>query len=240
MNAYRKLWIYIKFSVKLFIKNPGFTTLKTTIRFFPAWKTHLANGKNSVTDSIPWLTFPSINFLNKNINKQMTVFEYGSGGSTLFWSERIKQIISVEHDKKWYEKVKKELELREIKHVSYFLLEAEEDPDFALKSSANPNDYISDDENFVGQKFEQYVRKIDEYPDEYFDIILIDGRARPSCIAHGMKKLKPQGYLVIDNSERGYYFKRFEFSNSRWERKDFPGPSPYSYHLSNTTFFKKI
>lgn len=240
MNTYRKIWIYIKFSVKLFIKKPGITTLKTTIRFFPAWKTHLADGKNSVTDSIPWLTFPSIHFLKKIISNQMIVFEYGSGGSTLFWSGKTKQVISVEHNGAWYAKIKNELEIREIKNVSYFLLEGEDEPDYALKSSADPKDYISEDESAVGKKFERYVKKIDEYPDEYFDIILIDGRARPSCIAHGMKKLKPQGYLVIDNSERNYYFKRFKFSKSQWERKDFPGPSPFSYHFSQTTFLKKI
>jgi hypothetical protein len=240
MNIYRQIWIYIKFSVKLFIEKPGFTTLKTTIRFFPAWKTHLADGKSSVTDNIPWLTFPSIHFLNKNINNQMIVFEYGSGGSTLFWSGKTKEVVSVEHDGAWYTKIKKELEVREIKNVSYFLFEAEPDPGYELKSPDNPSDYISEDENAAGKKFERYVKKIDEYPDQYFDIILIDGRARPSCIAHGMKKLKPQGYLVIDNSERAYYFKRFGFSKSQWERKDFPGPSPYSYHFSQTTFLKKL
>lgn len=170
----------------------------------------------------------------------MIVFEYGSGGSTLFWSDKVKEVISVEHDRAWYSKIKQELSVREINNVSYFLLEPENDPDYELKSSANPKDYISEDENAIGQKFERYVKKIDEYPDNYFDIILIDGRSRPSCIAHGMKKLKPQGYLVIDNSERSYYFKNFEFSKSHWERKDFPGPSPYNYHFSKTTFLKKI
>ena len=240
MNVYRQIWIYIKFSVKLFIKKPGFYTLKNTIGTFTAWRTHLADGRNSVKDQMPWLTFPAIHQLQQMINNQMVVFEYGSGGSTLFWSGKTKKVISVEHDGAWYAKIKKELEIREIKNVSYFLLEPENDPGYALKSSANPDDYISGDENAVGRKFEQYVKKIDEYPDEYFDIILIDGRARPSCIAHGMKKLKSQGFLVIDNSERNYYFKNFEFCSSHWERKDFPGPSPYSYHFSQTTFLKKI
>ena len=53
---------------------------------------------------IPWITYPAIEFLGKRINKQMSVFEFGCGNSTLWWASRVKEIISVEHDKRWYEK----------------------------------------------------------------------------------------------------------------------------------------
>ena len=33
------------------------------------------------------------------------LFEYGSGGSTLWWASRVKEIFSVEHDKYWFQKV---------------------------------------------------------------------------------------------------------------------------------------
>lgn len=35
----------------------------------------------------------------------MKIFEYGSGNSTLWWSEKVDSIISVEHDKQCFEKV---------------------------------------------------------------------------------------------------------------------------------------
>ena len=53
---------------------------------------------------IPWITYPAIEFLDKRINKQLSVFEYGCGNSTLWWASRVKEVISVEHDKRWYEK----------------------------------------------------------------------------------------------------------------------------------------
>lgn len=53
---------------------------------------------------IPWLTYPAIEFLDKRINNNMSVFEYGCGNSTLWWASKVNEIISVEHDKRWYDK----------------------------------------------------------------------------------------------------------------------------------------
>ncbi len=36
----------------------------------------------------------------------MMVFEYGCGNSTLWWANHVKQVISCEHDREWYEKMK--------------------------------------------------------------------------------------------------------------------------------------
>ncbi len=54
---------------------------------------------------LPWMTYPSIEFLKKRIRKDMVVFEYGCGESTLWWASRVKEVVSVEHDKDWFEKV---------------------------------------------------------------------------------------------------------------------------------------
>jgi len=55
---------------------------------------------------IPWNTYPYIKFIDSRLNKTFRVFEFGSGNSTLWYSKRVKQIISVEHDKNWYDKIK--------------------------------------------------------------------------------------------------------------------------------------
>lgn len=239
MNIYRQIWIYIKFSVKLFIKKPGFYTLKTTIGSFPAWRAHLEE-KSLMSERIPWLTFPSLHFLKQKINSQMIAFEYGSGGSTLFWSEKIKQVISVEHDKEWYARMKSILETRSISNVQYFLIEPEPGNPLDKKDPYNPDDYASDDDAYINKSFENYVKKIDAFPPNYFDMVIVDGRARPSCIKHSLNKIKINGYLIIDNSERSYYLASFKFDNSRWKKWDFPGPVPSSYSFSQTTILQKI
>ncbi|MCC7211921.1 MAG: class I SAM-dependent methyltransferase [Candidatus Brocadia sp.] len=55
---------------------------------------------------IPWITYPTISFLEKRIKKHMTVFEYGCGYSTLWWASRVRHVISCEHDRQWYEKMR--------------------------------------------------------------------------------------------------------------------------------------
>jgi hypothetical protein len=57
---------------------------------------------------LPWLTYPAIAFLLKRIRPEMSVFEYGSGGSTRWWASRVCDVVSVEHDRTWFEKVRKD------------------------------------------------------------------------------------------------------------------------------------
>ena len=54
---------------------------------------------------IPWVTYPFIDFIKERIKKQHAVFEFGSGNSTLFYAKYAGLVVSVEHDKEWYEKL---------------------------------------------------------------------------------------------------------------------------------------
>lgn len=60
-------------------------------------------------DPIPWFTYPAIEFLKERLTKDIRIFEYGSGNSTLFFAKRVMEIISIETNKEWYEKIKKQL-----------------------------------------------------------------------------------------------------------------------------------
>ena len=55
---------------------------------------------------IPWFTYPCIDFLSQRLNKNLSVFEFGSGNSSLFFAKRVKSISSVEHNKDWFTKIK--------------------------------------------------------------------------------------------------------------------------------------
>ena len=55
---------------------------------------------------IPWYTYPAIRFLSERVKPTMSVFEYGSGNSTLWWSSRVGRITSCEHDTVWYGKMR--------------------------------------------------------------------------------------------------------------------------------------
>lgn len=52
-------------------------------------------------EPIPWFTYASIFFLDLRVRPEMRVFEYGSGGSTWWWSDRVSEVTSCEHDDEW-------------------------------------------------------------------------------------------------------------------------------------------
>ncbi len=58
---------------------------------------------------LPWMNYPVIAFLKERLNKEITIFEYGSGFSTRFYATRVKHVTSLEYNSFWYEKVKQTL-----------------------------------------------------------------------------------------------------------------------------------
>lgn len=61
---------------------------------------------------LPWITYPAIEFIKRRVQSTMSVFEYGSGGSTIWWSNHVGEVISVEHDRAWFAKVRESLHSR--------------------------------------------------------------------------------------------------------------------------------
>jgi tRNA A58 N-methylase Trm61 len=54
---------------------------------------------------IPWVTYSFIDFIKERLGKQHAVFEFGSGNSTFFYAKYAGLVVSVEHDKDWYDKI---------------------------------------------------------------------------------------------------------------------------------------
>jgi predicted O-methyltransferase YrrM len=158
-------------------------------RFFPQWLRSFR--QQSVKDGLPWLPFALIEWLDAYLTPSMSVFEYGSGGTTIWFAPRVRQVVSVEHHPEWHQAVSAELQRRGVTNVVYQLHEG------AISQAPvywdNWGDYNERD-------FTDYVRAIDGYPDHSFDLVLVDGRARKFCIEHAIRKVKPGGYLVVDNA----------------------------------------
>ncbi len=54
----------------------------------------------------PWWSDSAIEFIRERLTKNLRVFEYGSGNSTFFFADIVREVISIEHDKEWYNKMK--------------------------------------------------------------------------------------------------------------------------------------
>jgi hypothetical protein len=74
---------------------------------------------NAQGEPIPWYSYPAIEYLSKIDWSETSVFEYGSGNSSLWWAGRAKRVTSVEFNKEWFEHVSARLpENAEILHRS--------------------------------------------------------------------------------------------------------------------------
>jgi hypothetical protein len=163
----------------------------------------------------------------------MKVFEYGTGGSTLFFLDRVESVVSIEHDAEWAGIVTSALTERERSRWSCHLIRPEKISDTAF--SSDRADYRSSAQGFSGKTFHEYVLSIDDYPEGCFDLIMIDGRARPSCFVHALSKVKNQGYIIWDNTERQNYHETMNLAPKCMKMFDFPGPSPYVDLFTRTT-----
>ncbi|MFZ2904625.1 MAG: FkbM family methyltransferase [Cyclobacteriaceae bacterium] len=54
---------------------------------------------------LPWVTLSFIGFIRDRLTNNLSVLEYGSGNSTLFYASRVKSVTSVESNEKWYKKI---------------------------------------------------------------------------------------------------------------------------------------
>ena len=210
-------------------------------RFFRKWREFLVPGRNALDDEQPWVNFAASNFLESILRPEMRVFEYGSGGSTLFYGKRVQQVVAIEHDPAWTSQVRERLKTRGFSHCDVRLIPPEEPKDAASSDAADFNSYASSVKEYAGLSFEKYARSIEEFPDEFFSVVVVDGRARPSCSCHALAKVATGGFFLLDNAEREHY-RRVEarLSNDQWKLHDFYGPGPYNRYFWRTCIWKKL
>ena len=240
MSNIKKLYHYVRETFSAFIIRPTIKTFWYSLRYaYPTLKYYNNPKHNSIIDSQPWMAFPAIDALEEFLTKDCKVFEYGSGGSTLFFANRVKEVVSIEHNCEWYNAVREEITKRKLQNVEYKLIESIFSEQYDRSQIADPSAYVSDDDNSIGLTYEAYAKAITQYPDNYFDLVVIDGRVRPSCMFHALHKVKKGGILLLDNSERIYYLEKMQAYLIKWTRNAYMSPVPYNLHFSETSLFYK-
>lgn len=112
---------------------PGINYLLTS-----GWLNSLYQSKPVTQDNrpIPWYTYPAIEFLEDKVKPDFKVFEFGSGQSTLWWSERVLEVISIENDPNWFQEINSKMP----NNVQLFLKENE--TEYAEMIKQFPPDYF--------------------------------------------------------------------------------------------------
>lgn len=125
---------------------------------------------------LPWMDKKEIDLIKSYLKSEYKVFEWGCGGSTLYFSKYVSLYRSIEHNEEWFDKISKQIK----KNTEIYL-------------HKNVDNYIS------------YINAIKKY-DTVYDAVLIDGRQRVSCAFVAKDFIKPNGLLFVhDYFNREYY-----------------------------------
>lgn len=152
----------------------------------------------------PWTSQASIKAFEKILHKNMVGFEYGSGFSTIFFSKHLKHLTSVEHNEAWFNIVKNKFKEQGIDNVDYHFIpssKTEQNVEYTFY-----RDYQLTSKDFtIRKEYHNYFTFVSTFPNEHFDFIIVDGRARVECCLNAIPKLKKGGLFVLDNSDRDRY-----------------------------------
>jgi hypothetical protein len=160
------------------------------------------------------LTYPAIDWLDSVLAPGYEVFEYGMGGSTMWFAARVAHVTGVDHNREWVQS------LRLPANVT-------------AKVAPCLGDLLRADAQ------DPYVRAIDG-ADWKYDIVLIDGMARLSCVSAAHRALAPTGLVIFDNSDKPTNAPaRQELTELGYSRIDFCGTRPGSGFLGCTSVYSR-
>ena len=213
----------------LWKKHPG-TSLVGLARYYLPWSASLKPGKTPIGDRRIWIVFAAKALLDRELTPSMRVFEFGMGGSTLYFLSRGCSVVSVEHNSEWYKTVNRTIHEQGYGSRWEGILREADDKCFEPAPGDNVS-YASESGEYAGRTFHAYATAIDAYPDGGLDVVLIDGRARPACLLRAKSKVRPGGWLMLDNSERARYQAACAtLDPEHWRKREFFGPGPYVAH----------
>jgi hypothetical protein len=133
----------------------------------------------------PWISQGAVRFCDIALKSTDTALEWGSGRSTKWFAIRVGKLLSVEFDSAWYQKVSADLASFPNAQCRFVPLEHTPDEGTTAHYARIP----------------AYVAVADEFADESLDFVVVDGHYRQACILRVLPKLKPQGMLLVDNTD---------------------------------------
>jgi len=63
--------------------------------------------RSAIDQMLPWMSWSAIEFLETEIQPRTKVFEWGGGGSTLFFKKMGCCVTTIESDPTWYEEIRR-------------------------------------------------------------------------------------------------------------------------------------
>jgi predicted O-methyltransferase YrrM len=178
---------------------------------YPAARWRARRGK---TPERPWIVPAAVGWLRRRIRSDWAVLELGSGRSTVWLARRAGSVLSFEDNEYWYPRTQERLAEAGLTNVDLRLSEVEGFP-----------------------------KEVAELPDASFDLVLVDfleaaAVTRIDALKPAMKKVRPGGYLLLDDSDRPGYREAYELLDG-WRERRFIGVKDEWPEACETAIFRR-
>eukprot|EP01029_Cantina_marsupialis_P006927 TRINITY_DN17641_c0_g1_i2.p1 TRINITY_DN17641_c0_g1~~TRINITY_DN17641_c0_g1_i2.p1 ORF type:complete len:323 (+),score=42.48 TRINITY_DN17641_c0_g1_i2:43-1011(+) len=147
------------------------------------------------TNPRPWMHSIEVHAIDFFLGRDKTMLEFGSGSSTLYFADKVKQLVSVESSKAWCGEVQNALEEREIKNVDFYCKPI--GLDVGCKNLASIDSNLNSRKYLISgsTQFEDYLSVVRNH--KVFDLVLIDGRARPQAAFESLAVMNADSILFF-------------------------------------------
>jgi hypothetical protein len=132
---------------------------------------------NDLINKVPWMHKDEIKIVEKYLSKNTVMLEWGCGGSTIYFSEKVKHLFSIEHNKEWFDSI------NAIKPANVTL----------VYSAANNLVPITES---TYNDYSDYIEIASSF-NKKFDVVLIDGRARVECAIKALDLIHRNSVVIV-------------------------------------------
>jgi len=184
---------------------------------YPYVSKSLLNNKLPLDHALPWWSFRAIEYAD-SLFPGKTMFEFGTGGSTVRYADVCKSITSVEDNEDWLKIVQDRLNAKKVGNNNLIFCHF----DFDHPEGFAASEYLA---SYDGSK--------------QYDVVIIDGqdksfRERITCFRHVEPSIKEGGVIVVDDWWR---YTELLDSNRAKSVKIFESVGPCRYGVTSTAFF---
>ena len=162
----------------------------------------------------PWIVPAAIGFLRRRIRSGWSVLELGAGRSTPWFARRAGAVLSFEDNEFWADQARERL--RELGLTNVVLRHL---------------------------PVEGFKNEVDLLPESSFDLVVVDflesaAVTRVDVLKPAIRKVRPGGLLLLDDSDRPGYAEAFELL-AGWRFRKFAGVKDGWPEACETGFFRR-
>jgi predicted O-methyltransferase YrrM len=178
------------------------------------WPAAKVRAKLGQTPERPWIVPAAVGWLRRRARRDWSVLELGSGRSTVWLARRCRHVLAFEDDEHWVVRARELLDEAGIDNAEIRQL-----------------------------PIERFVPAVAEMADDSYDLVVVDFLESPQAdrvdaVREARSKVRPGGYLMLDDSDRPAYAEAFDLMRD-WRERRFVGVKDGFPQAVETTFFRR-